>query len=144
MQPEARRTAPRLRRPTFTSQDMHAIKILFAALIAQGVSAQQPVPAQQPPKPEEPCALSVPTSIALNSEVVPRVECGCHITAFSGKVYSRWGQELFATDDAALFPVGLLRTEQLQPGTYMWVVEYTVNVGADPVVRKTTGYINVL
>jgi hypothetical protein len=86
----------------------------------------------------------VPTTIKLNSEVVPRMECGCRITAFSGKVYSRWGQELFATEDTALFPSGLLQTEQLQPGTYMWVVEYTVIVGADPVVRKTPGYINVL
>ncbi len=123
---------------------MRAINILFAALLVQGVSAQQPVLAQQPPKPTEPCALTVPTSVTLNSEVAPRVVCDCRITAFSGKVYSRWGQELFATDDAALFPSGLLHTEQLQPGTYMWVVEYTVIVGADPMVRKTTGYINVL
>lgn len=123
---------------------MRAINILFAALLLQGVSAQQPVPGQPGPKPAEPCALSVPTSITLKSEEVPRVVCDCRITAFSGKVYSRWGQELFATDDAALFPSGLLHTEQLQPGTYMWVVEYTVIVGADPVVRKTTGYINVL
>ena len=32
----------------------------------------------------------------------------------------------------------------LESGTYMWVIEYTVIVGADPVERKTTGYINVL
>ncbi|MBL7945350.1 MAG: gliding motility-associated C-terminal domain-containing protein [Flavobacteriales bacterium] len=123
---------------------MHVINVLFAAILAQVVSARQPVPAQQPQKPAEPCALSVPTSIALNIEEVPRVVCDCRITAFSGKVYSRWGQELFATDDAALFPSGLLRTEQLQPGTYMWVIEYTVVVGADAVDRKSTGYINVL
>ena len=30
---------------------MRAINILFAALLVQSVSAQQPVPAQQPPKP---------------------------------------------------------------------------------------------
>jgi hypothetical protein len=51
---------------------------------------------------------------------------------------------VFATEDPALFPAGLLRTEKLQPGTYMWVIEHTVIVGTDPVERKTTGYINVL
>lgn len=123
---------------------MRAINILFAALLAQAVSAQQPAPAPQRPDPEEPCALTVPTTISLNSDEAPRVECGCRITAFSGKVHSRWGQELFATEDPALFPSGLLRVEQVQHGTYMWSVEYTVVVGADPVVKKTTGYINVL
>jgi hypothetical protein len=75
---------------------------------------------------------------------VPPLQCDCRITAFKGKVYSRWGQELFTTEDPALFPAGLLRTEKLERGTYMWVVEYTVIVGTDPVERKTTGYINVL
>jgi hypothetical protein len=86
----------------------------------------------------------VPTSIALNSEAVLPLQCDCRITTFKGKIYSRWGQEVFATEDPALFPAGLLRTEKLQPGTYMWVIEHTVIVGTDPVERKTTGYINVL
>jgi hypothetical protein len=123
---------------------MNALPLFFAMLLAHGASAQQPTTAQQPPKPAEPCQLLVPTSIALNSETVPALQCDCRITAFKGKVYSRWGQELFATEDPALFPAGLLRTEKLQPGSYMWVVEYTVIVGVDAVERKTTGYINVL
>jgi hypothetical protein len=113
-------------------------------LLAHGASAQQTSPVQQPPKPVEPCQLLVPTSMALNSDVVPPLQCDCRITAFKAKVYSRWGQELFATEDPARFPAGLLQTEKLQSGTYMWVVEYTVIVGVDAVERKTTGYINVL
>lgn len=123
---------------------MNALPLFFALCFAHGVSAQQPTPAQQPPKPVEPCQLKVPTSVALNSEVVPPVQCDCRITKFKGKVFSRWGQEMFATEDPALFPAGLLKTEKLERGTYMWVVEYTAIVGADPVERKTTGYINVL
>lgn len=123
---------------------MNVLPLFFALCFAHGVSAQQPASAQQPPKPVEPCQLLVPTSIALNSEVVPPLQCDCRITAFKAKIYSRWGQELFATEDPALFPAGLLKTEKLQSGTYMWVVEYTVIVGVDAVERKTTGYINVL
>lgn len=123
---------------------MNALPFFFALLLAHGVSAQQPTTAQQPPKPAEPCPLLVPTSIALNSEAVPPLQCDCRITAFKGTMYSRWGQALFATEDPALFPAGLLRTEKLERGTYMWVIEYTAIVGAEPVERKATGYINVL
>jgi len=123
---------------------MNVLPLFFALCFAHGVSAQQPTTAQQAPKPVEPCPLMVPTSIALNSETVPALVCDCRITRFKGTIYSRWGQELFATEDPARFPAGLLRTEKLQSGTYMWVVEYTVIVGADPVERKATGYINVL
>lgn len=133
--------------PSHYLRHMHFLRLpflLIPLLIAFGVPAQQPQPAQQPPKPVEPCQLMVPTSIALNSETVPALVCDCRITRFKGAIYSRWGQELFATEDPARFPIGLLETEKLQPGTYMWVVEHTVIVGADPVERKTTGYINVL
>lgn len=127
-----------------TIDPMNALPLFFALLLGHCASAQQPTTAQQPPKPAEPCQLLVPTSIALNSETVPALQCDCRITRFKGTIYSRWGQEVFATEDPALFPAGLLRTEKLQPGTYMWVIEHTVIVGTDPVERKTTGYINVL
>ena len=124
---------------------MHArCFLLLPLLLALGTFAQQPAPAQQPPKPAEPCQLLVPTSIALNSETVPALQCDFRITRFKGTIYSRWGQELFATEDPARFPAGLLQTEKLQSGTFMWVVEHTVIVGVDAVERKTTGYINVL
>jgi hypothetical protein len=123
---------------------MNVLPLFFALCFAHGVSAQQPATAQQPPKPVEPCQLMVPTSIALNSETVPALVCDCRITRFKGTIYSRWGQELFATEDPGRFPIGLLETEKLQPGTYMWVIEHTVIMGADPVERKATGYINVL
>jgi len=123
---------------------MNTLPLLFTLLFAHSATAQQPAPAQRSPKPVEPCQLVVPTSMALNSETVPALVCDCRITTFKGTMYSRWGQELFVTEDPARFPIGLLETEKLQPGTYMWVVKYTVIVGADPVERKATGYINVL
>ncbi|MCC7501309.1 MAG: gliding motility-associated C-terminal domain-containing protein [Flavobacteriales bacterium] len=123
---------------------MKAISFVLALLLAHFVMAQQPAPAPKPVAQPEPCQLLVPTSISINMESVPQVQCDCRITKFNAKIYSRWGQELFATADPALFPGGLLKTEKLQSGTYMWIVEYTAIVGADPVERKTTGYINVL
>jgi hypothetical protein len=118
--------------------------LLLPVLLAHGTFAQQPAPAQQPPKPAEPCPLVVPASLSINMEFVPQVQCDCRITKFKAKVFSRWGQEVFATEDPARFPNGLLRTEKLQSGTYMWLVEYTAIVGVDVVERKATGYINVL
>jgi hypothetical protein len=126
---------------TFTFLPMKHYLLYLALGFSLGASAQQPAP---PTKPAEPCPLMVPTSLSRNMESVPALQCDCRITAFKGKVYSRWGQELFATEDPARFPAGLLQTEKLESGTYMWVIEYTVIVGADPVERKTTGYINVL
>lgn len=114
---------------------------LLALSFSLGVRAQQPAPASTP---AEPCPLVVPTSLSVNMERIPPLQCDCRITKFKAKVYSRWGQELFTTEDIARFPVGLLQVEKLESGTYMWVIEYTVIIGVDAVERKTTGYINVL
>jgi hypothetical protein len=88
--------------------------------------------------------LEVPPALTRNSEAAPQVQCACRITTFQGKVYSRMGQEVFATKDVGEFPSGLLLLEQVASGTYLWVVEYTAIVGADPVPLKATGYLNVL
>lgn len=122
----------------------HVLRVVLPLLLAQGAFAQQPTSNQQPPKPAEPCPLVMPTSISINMEAVAQVQCDCRITKFKAKVFNRWGQEVFATEDPARFPAGLLETEKLQSGTYLWLVEYTAIVGAEPVERKSTGYINVL
>jgi hypothetical protein len=123
---------------------MNALPLFFAMLFAHGASAQQPAPAQQPPKPVEPCQLVVPASLSVNMERVPVLQCDCRITKFKGKVYNRWGQELFATEDAARFPGELLLAEKLESGTYYWLAEYTAIHGLETLERKSTGYFNVL
>lgn len=123
---------------------MRTRTFLLAALLAHGLAAQQPATPAPPTKPAEPCTLKVPTSLSVNMGSTPVLECDCRITAFKGTIYSRWGQQVFATEDPAQFPAGLLAVEKLQPGSYMWVVEYTAIHVSEPVERKSTGYINVL
>jgi hypothetical protein len=123
---------------------MRTRTFLLAALLAQGLAAQQPATPAPQTKPAEPCALKVPNTISLDEVLKPTMECDCRITAFKGTLYSRWGQQVFATEDPAQFPAGLLTVEKLQPGSYMWVVEYTAIHLPEPVERKSTGYINVL
>ncbi len=117
---------------------MRAIPFLFVLLLAQGAMAQQGA------APVVTCPLVVPNTLTRSSEEAPQVKCECPITTFQGKVYSRMGQEVFRTDDVAQFPSGVLRSEQVAEGTYMWVVEYSAVVNAEAVPLKATGYINVL
>lgn len=117
---------------------MRSRSLLFALLLTQAAWAQSAT------APAAPCPLEVPSVLTRTSETAPQVKCACRITSFQGKVYSRMGQEVFATTEVAQFPSGLLLLEQVASGTYLWVVEYTAIVGADPVPLKVTGYLNVL
>ncbi len=118
--------------------------LLFSALLAQGLSAQQPATPAPPTRPAEPCVLTMPPAISVNMESIPAMACDCRITAFKGTIYSRWGQEIFATEDPARFPGGLLDVKDLQPGSYFWSAEYTAIHVSEPVKRKATGFVNVL
>jgi len=123
---------------------MRTRTVLLAALVAQGLSAQQPAGPVPTTKPAESCTPTVPASLSVNMESIPALACDCRITVFKGTIYDRWGAQLFATEDPARFPSGLLTVKDLRSGTYLWVADHTAIHVAEPVVRKATGFVTVL
>lgn len=75
------------------------------------------------------CALLVPTAFSpngdgLNDVFVPKIIPGCNLSNYKLKVYNRYGQLIFSTNQAGLGWDGTSQNRPAEQGVYYYKVEY--------------------
>lgn len=103
------------------------MKTLFALLlITSAVSFGQDYP--------DDCmdALVIPESFTPNSDGnndVFKIDFPCPTETFSIKIYNRWGEEMYVSDDDKFLWDGTADDKELPDGVYIWSMEFTFNGG---------------
>jgi gliding motility-associated-like protein len=67
---------------------------------------------------------------------------GSDITEFRMRIFNRWGELLFETNDPAAGWNGTYKGTLVEEDTYVYVIDYSTMCGGD--TRKRTGHVNVI
>lgn len=82
--------------------------------------------------PENICGLGFPNAFSPNDDGFNdefRAYFECPPLDFDLQIFSRWGELVFETDDPSGFWNGRFKNKPLGVGVYVWVAEYTNNIG---------------
>lgn len=93
------------------------------------------------------CKFLVPTAFSPNGDGVNdvlKVLHNCEIIAFQFRIFNRWGQEVFATNDEYFQWTGDCNRRVCATGAYTWTITYTQQVQNNPVVTTISGAIVLL
>jgi len=77
----------------------------------------------------------------LNQTFGPVIPCNDDIRNYSLKIYNRWGNEVFTSDDINVEWNGRQGDSPSPSAVYVWTVEYTI--GVDPEVKKDKGDVTL-
>lgn len=70
----------------------------------------------------------------LNERFVP-LTVDCNISDFSIKIYNRWGNEVFSSNDPFLAWDGTYNKETVSLGVYVWMMEYSIENAAGEITK---------
>jgi gliding motility-associated-like protein len=63
------------------------------------------------------------------------------VQSLSVKIYNRWGEEIFSSDELNFQWDGTSDGKLVQDGTYVWVIKYVSNSGVED---QLIGHVNVI
>jgi gliding motility-associated-like protein len=66
---------------------------------------------------------------------------GGNIKTFNLKIFNRWGELIFESNQLEVGWDGTYQGKMCQDGTYIWVIEYA---GDDKIPHKLVGHVNLL
>lgn len=87
------------------------------------------------------CTLGFPTAFSpngdgLNDVFVPKIVQGCHLSNYKFKVYNRYGQLVFSTNQAGMGWDGFQVNRAAEAGSYYYIVEYTDRYSGESKLHK--------
>lgn len=87
------------------------------------------------------CELWFPTAFSpngdgLNDVFVPKIAPGCSFSSYKFKVYNRYGQLIFSTNQAGLGWDGTMVNRAAEAGIYYYIVEYSNRYSGETKLHK--------
>ncbi|NUO01882.1 MAG: gliding motility-associated C-terminal domain-containing protein, partial [Saprospiraceae bacterium] len=83
-----------------------------------------------------------PNDDGFNDKFLPLSDC--ILDPFLMRIFNRWGALVYETNNPAAGWDGRFKNKNLEPGIYVWQMEYTVVEDGKPRVIKTSGDVAIL
>src|SRR6185369_670838 len=52
---------------------------------------------------------------------------GLNVTSFNMKIYNRWGEVIFESDDISVPWSGVYKGKELEPDIFVWLINFSIN-----------------